>query len=292
MDTLYLDKEKLFDILKDLNVCSKQGLAERFDSTVGAHSLLMPFGGQFQRTPTQAMAAEIFTGSQICSLMSYGFDPFISESSPFRGAYIAVLDSLCKIIASGGNLKHCWLTLQEYFGKPGNNPEKWGLPFAALLGALKAQIDFNVAAIGGKDSMSGSFVDETGKNYDVPPTLISFAVCAAEVDKIISPEFKQAGSNVYILSPDYDSDDLPTTDSMENLFALIQELNENNKILSCYVPTFGGIPAAIFKMCIGNNLGFEFENNILFDDSRCKFIIELTEENENLCRLGDRKSVV
>ncbi len=134
--------------------------------------------------------------------------------------------------------------------------------------------------------MSGSFVDETGKNYDVPPTLISFAVCAAEVNKIISPEFKQAGSNVYILSPDYDSDDLPTTDSMKNLFALIQELNANNKILSCYVPTFGGIPAAIFKMCIGNNLGFEFENNILFDDSRCKFIIELTEENENLCRLG------
>ena len=280
-------QDKLFAILKDLNVCSKQGLSEIFDSTVGAHSLLMPFGGKFQKTPAQAMAAEIFTGSQICSLMSYGFDPFISESSPFRGAYIAVLDSLCKIIASGGNLKHCWLTLQEYFGKPGYNPEKWGLPFAALLGALRAQLDFNVAAIGGKDSMSGSFVDDTGKNYDVPPTLISFCVCAAEVDKIISPEFKRAGSNVYILSPDYDSDNLPTPDSMKNLFALIQELNANHKILSCYVPTFGGIHAAIFKMCLGNNLGFEFENNNLLDDSkRCKFIIELADENENLCRLG------
>ena len=279
-------REKLFALLKDLNVCSKQGLAERFDSTVGAHSILMPFGGKFQKTPAQAMAAEIFTGSQICSLMSYGFDPFISESSPFDGAYLAVLDSLCKIIASGGNLTHCWLTLQEYFGKPGTNPEKWGLPFAALLGALKAQLDFNVAAIGGKDSMSGSFVDENGKNYDVPPTLISFAVCAADVNKIISPEFKRAGSNVYILTPDYDDSDLPVPDSLKKIFAQIQELNDSGKILSCYVTTFGGILAGVFKMCIGNNLGFEFEKNILLDDRRCKFIIELADENNNLSRLG------
>jgi len=270
----------LRDILADLNVSSHRGLAERFDSTVGAHSVLMPFGGKFQKTPAQAMAAKIPVGNHetdTCSVMSWGFDPFISEKSAFNGAYSAVLESLCKIIATGANLKKCWLTFQEYFGKPGDNPERWGLPFGALLGALKAQLDFEVAAIGGKDSMSGSFTDINGKNLDVPPTLISFAVAVTDVKKILSPEFKHANSKVYLLEPEYDGRGLPLKDSMLKNFALIEELNSHGKILACSVPAFGGVKAAVFKMCLGNNLGFEFENKN-FDDNRGKFIIESNSE--------------
>ncbi len=267
-------------LLTDLNICSHRGLAERFDSTVGAHSVLMPFGGKFQKTPAQAMAAKIPVGNHetdTCSVMSWGFDPFISEKSTFNGAYLAVLESLCKIIAAGADLKKCWLTFQEYFGKPGDNPERWGLPFGALLGALKAQLDFEVAAIGGKDSMSGSFTDIDGKNLDVPPTLISFAAAVTDVKKILSPEFKRANSKVYILEPEYDGRGLPEKSSMLKNFALIEELNSQGKILSCYVPTFGGVKAAVFKMCLGNNLGFEFADKN-FDDKRGKFIIEADEE--------------
>ena len=274
-------RKKLFDSLRDLNVCSQRGLSERFDSTVGAHSVLMPFGGKFQRTPAQAMAAKIPVysgGTDTCSLMAFGFDPYISESSTFDGAYLAVLESLCKIIASGGDLTHCWLTLQEYFGKPGDNPERWGLVFGALLGALKAQIDFNVAAIGGKDSMSGSFMTQDGENLDVPPTLISFAVSVSHVDSIISPEFKRAGSRVILLEPEYNSRGIPEADSVKKIFALINELNSRKKILSCYVPTSGGILPAVFKMCLGNGLGFEFSDSVnLDDDRRAKFIIELAD---------------
>ena len=274
------------EILSDLNVCSKRGLAERFDSTVGAHSVLMPFGGKFQKTPAQSMSAKIPVGihgeTNTCSIMSWGFNPDISSQSTFEGAYLAVLESLCKIIASGGNLKKCWLTFQEYFGKPEQNSQKWGLPFSSLLGALKAQLDFEVAAIGGKDSMSGSFVDHEGINFDVPPTLISFAVSVADVKNIISPEFKKAGSKVVILSPDYDENNLPAKNSMLKIFDTIQALNSQGKILSCYVPTFGGVKAAIFKMCIGNNLGFEFENENLDG----KFILELSENNFDFPVLG------
>ena len=279
----------------NLNVCSQRGLAERFDSTVGAHSVLMPFGGKFQKTPAQAMAAKIPVGNHetdTCSVMSWGFDPYISEKSPFDGAYLAVLESLCKIIATGADLKKCWLTFQEYFGKPGDNPQRWGLPFGALLGALKAQLDFEVAAIGGKDSMSGSFTDIDGKNLDVPPTLISFAVAVTNVKKILSPEFKKAGSKVYILEPEYDERGLPVKDSMLKIFAKIEELNSQGKILACYVPTFGGVKTAVFKMCLGNNFGFEFLNkdfNLHYrqsSDQRGKFIVELSEDVEGLQILG------
>ncbi len=265
--------------LADLNACSHRGLAERFDSTVGAHSVLMPFGGKLQTTPAQAMAAKIPVGlreTDTCSVMAYGFDPYISEKSPFMGAYLAVVEALCKVIAAGGNLSQCWLTLQEYFGKPEHDPSRWALPFAALLGALKAQIDFNVAAIGGKDSMSGSFVDSDGKTIDVPPTLIAFAVSVADVNSIISPEFKRAGSRVVILEPEYDADGMPEKSSLLKIFSLIHSLN--GKILSCAVPTFGGIPAMVFKMCLGNNLGFEFTGKNIFDDRRGKFIVELPDD--------------
>ena len=275
-------------LLNDLNVCSHRGLAERFDSTVGAHSVLMPFGGKFQKTPAQAMAAKIPVGNhetEACSVMSWGFDPYISEKSTFDGAYLAVLESLCKIVATGADLKKCWLTFQEYFGKPGTNPERWGLPFGALLGALKAQLDFEVAAIGGKDSMSGSFTDINNKNHDVPPTLISFAVAVTNVKKILSPEFKRAGSKVYILTPEYDDRGVPLKNSMLKNFDEIQKLNSQGKILACSVPTFGGVKAAVFKMCLGNNFGFEFSKTD-FDDRRGKFIIEVADEKLDFPILG------
>lgn len=280
----------LREILKDLNVCSHRGLAERFDSTVGAHSVLMPFGGKFQKTPAQSMAAKIPVmnhETETCSVMSWGFDPFLSEKSTFDGAYMAVLESLCKIIATGANLKKCWLTFQEYFGKPADDPERWGLPFGALLGALKAQLDYEVAAIGGKDSMSGSFTDINGKNLDVPPTLISFAVAVTDVKKIISPEFKRAGSKVYVLEPEYDARNLPVKNSMLKNFDEIIKLNSQGKILACYVPTFGGVKAAVFKMCLGNNLGFELINkDFNFDGRRGKFIIETSEEIKEIKVFG------
>ena len=264
----------------ELNISSKRGLAERFDSTVGAHSVLMPFGGKFQKTPTQTMVAKIpvgFNETDTCSIMSYSFDPYTSSISPYSAGYMAVADSLSKIIASGGNLKHCWLSLQEFFGKPGDDPYKWGLPFAALLGALKAQLDFGVAAIGGKDSMSGSFVTSEGKNIDVPPTLISFAVSVADVHNIITPEFKRAGSRVILMEPEYDGMGAPVGASLLKIFDEIQRLNAAGKILSCYVPTFGGVRAAIFKMCLGNNLGFEYMRTD-FDNERCKFIVEVASD--------------
>ena len=268
--------------LDGLNTCSKRGLSGRFDSTVGSHTVLMPLGGKFQKTPVMAMCSKIpvsNNNTDTCSLMSFGFDPFLSEISPFDGAYIAVLESLCKIIAAGGNLKNCWLTLQEYFGKPEHDPERWGLPFAALLGALKAQIDYGVSAIGGKDSMSGTFIDD-GKILDVPPTLISFAVSVSKTKNILSPEFKQAGSRVIILRPEYDNRGLPLKTSVMKIFADLEAMNEKGKILACSVLSLDGMTAEVFRMCLGNNLGFfvsGYTEHALSDDEnlKCTFIAEI-----------------
>ena len=271
--------------LGDLNVCSRRGLSERFDSTVGANSVLMPLGGKFQKTPAQIMAAKIpGSNSDKCSLMSWGFDPYLSESSAFDGAYCAIVEALCKLIAGGGTLSNCWLTLQEYFGKPEHDPERWGLPFAALLGALRAQIDFGVAAIGGKDSMSGTFETEAGR-LDVPPTLIAFAVSVSDTKHVISAEFKRAGSHVVLLTPKYDSFGIPDKNSLLEIFATIQRLNSECKLLACATPTNGGVCAQVFKMCLGNNLGFEFTADIPDDELRGRFILELA-DCEGLPELG------
>ena len=286
---------KFPECLANLNNCSGRGLSERFDSTVGGHTVLMPFGGKFQKTPIMAMCAKIpgtspaLTGSamretDVCSLMSYGFDPYLSENSPFDGAYTAVLESLCRIAACGGDLSHCWLTLQEYFGKPENDPERWGLPFGALLGALKAQIDYGVGAIGGKDSMSGTFTGSDGKRLDVPPTLIAFAVSISNVSRIISPEFKRSGSKVIILQPEYDSRGLPVKDSMLKIFADIKAMNENGKILACSFVSSEGIESAIFCMCLGNNLGFEFSH--VPESSRGVFIAEVEDDSHDYPVVG------
>ena len=267
-------------MVSDLNVCSRKGLSERFDSTIGAGSVLMPFGGKYQMTPTQAMAAKIpVLGAETttCSVMSYGYNPFITEKNPFLGAYTAVVESVAKVIAAGGNTDSCYLTFQEYFERLGTSPERWGKPLAALLGALVAQINLGIAAIGGKDSMSGSF-----ENIDVPPTLVSFAVSIGKTGNIISPEFKKAGSKVVFIPQQTESSGLLNNDKLLENFKLVQQLIADDKVLSAWTPAVGGIAEGIFKMCIGNGFGFEvdpsFDEDLLFDYQYGSFILELAED--------------
>src|SRR5699024_7270154 len=199
----------------DLNACSKRGLVERFDSTIGAGTVLMPFGGKYQRTPIQAMANKISLEkgeTDDCSVMAWGYDPYITEKNPYAGAYLAVLESVSKLIATGAAFNDVYLSFQEYFEKLGKDPDTWGQPTAALLGALDAQIGLEVAAIGGKDSMSGTFED-----MHVPPTLVSFAVTTAKTGDIVSPEFKKAGHDVYLLRSDRNENGLPDTESLKQL---------------------------------------------------------------------------
>ncbi len=264
----------------DLNICSKKGLSERFDSTIGSGTVLMPFGGKYQQTPIQAMVHKIsvekgFTDT--CSYMSWGYNPFISEKSPYHGAYLAVVESVSKLIAAGAKFEDVYLTFQEYFEKPAKDSKRWGKPMAALLGAFKAQMDFEIASIGGKDSMSGSFED-----IDVPPTLVSFAVTTGSINEVISPEFKCAGNKVVILKPEYDKNGLPASDSLKSIFDTVYSLNKKGIVLSCYTPTYGGIAEAIMKMSFGNGIGFNFSNllslNDIFGYNYGAFILELKED--------------
>lgn len=274
-------------LLSDINVCSKRGLSERFDSTIGAGTVLMPFGGKFQLTPIQAMVQKISVEKKEtnnCSLMSYGFNPFIMEKSPYHGAYFSVIESVCKLIATGSNFKEIYLTFQEYFEKLGKDKNRWGKPLAALLGAFKAQKELGICAIGGKDSMSGSF-----ENINVPPTLVSFAISTAKTEDIVSPEFKKSKNKVYLIKPKYDKNGLPEAKSLLSIFYKINNLTKNKKILSCYTLTYGGIAEAVYKMCIGNGFGFEYNSKIslkdIFKYNYGGFIIE-TEENIDEIYLG------
>ncbi len=240
--------------LKQLNVCSKKGLVERFDSTIGAGTVLMPFGGKNQSTPAEGMAAKIpvLRGDTTTgTLMSFGFDPYISKRSPFHGAVNAVVESVAKIVAMGGNYKNIRLTLQEYFEKPGNDPAKWGKPFCALMGAFYAQMNLKIPAIGGKDSMSGTF-----KELNVPPTLVSFAVCTANVKKVLSPEFKKAGSFVALVEIKRDSLGLPDLEHLKETYTKIHEFILKGRVLSAFSIKSGGIAEAISKMSFGNDIGF------------------------------------
>ncbi|MEG1190097.1 MAG: phosphoribosylformylglycinamidine synthase [Oscillospiraceae bacterium] len=275
-------------LVSDLNVCSKRGLSERFDSTIGAGSVLMPFGGVFQQTPIQAMVHKISreTGdTSTCSLMSYGFNPFISEKSPYHGAYLAVVESVSKLVATGASFEDVYLSFQEYFEKPLRDSRRWGKPLSALLGAFMAQKDLGVAAIGGKDSMSGSF-----EKLDVPPTLISFAVTTDNVKNIISPEFKAAGHRVCLLCPDYDENGLPTAKSLLENFKTVSYLVRSGSVRSAYTPTLGGVAEGIFKMCIGYGAGFEFDENLSLDElfgyRYGSFILELSGSEELGTTLG------
>ncbi|MBQ4243913.1 MAG: phosphoribosylformylglycinamidine synthase [Clostridia bacterium] len=266
----------------DLNVCSKRGLSERFDSTIGAGTVMMPFGGKNQITPSLAMVNKISVekkNTDTVSLMSWGYNPFIAEKSPYHSAYLAVVESVSKLISAGAEFKDVYLTFQEYFEKPMQSPERWGKPLSALLGAFKAQMEYGIAAIGGKDSMSGTF-----ENIDVPPTLVSFAVTTDCNKNIITPEFKGAGHKVVLLTPDYDENNLPVADSVKSIFSTVTGLIRQGKVLSAYTPGFGGIAEAVMKACFGNSVGFDYDANIsikdIFSYSYGSFILELNCEDD------------
>jgi len=272
--------ENMKKIAEDLNTCSKRGLAERFDSTIGAGTVLMPFGGKYQLTPAQAMVQKISVEkkhTEDCSLMAFGYNPYISEKSPFHGAYLAVVESICKLIACGAEWKDVYLTFQEYFERLGKDSKRWGKPFSALLGAFKAQMGLQVAAIGGKDSMSGTFED-----LDVPPTLVSFAVTTAKTSDIISPEFKTPGNKILLLTPEHDETMLPKTESLLAIFSIVKELIRSGICVSCYTPGMGGVGEAIMKMAFGNGLGADLNDLLdveaLFQYRYGSFVLEVTED--------------
>ena len=277
------------NLADDLNVCSKRGLSERFDSTIGAGTVLMPFGGKNQSTPIQAMVNKISVEKKhtdTCSVMAWGYNPFISEKSPYHGAYLAVVESVSKLIAAGAKFRDVYLTFQEYFEKPRKDGKRWGKPLAALLGAFDAQKNLEIAAIGGKDSMSGTF-----ENIDVPPTLVSFAVTDSNVNNIVSPEFKKGEHKVVWIKPETDKNGLPVTASLLDCFDKVTELVRSGDALSVYTPCYGGIAEAVMKMGFGNDIGFRFADGIKLDDifgySYGSFIVELANDKNIGIALGE-----
>lgn len=276
------------DLAGDLNVCSKRGLSERFDSTIGAGTVLMPFGGIKQRTPNQAMVNLIAVENghtDTCSLMAWGYNPYIAEASPYHSAYLAVVESVSKLVASGASFEEVYLSFQEYFEKPMREPKRWGKPMAAVLGAFKAQKELGVAAIGGKDSMSGTF-----ENIDVPPTLVSFAVTTEDVKNIISPEFKGVDHNVVMLTPEKDADGLPKAESLKKIYEAVHQGVKDGTIVSAYTPGFGGAAEAVLKMTMGNGIGFKFaagfDLDTIFGYNYGGMILELN-SSDSLIFYGD-----
>jgi len=272
-----VNEQELKSLMGSLNICSQKGLVDRFDSCIGAGTIIAPFGGKYCATPVQAMAAKIpvLDGeTKTCSIMSWGFDPLISEASPYRGAIFAVVHSVAKIIAAGGSRKKCWLTFQEYFERLRDDPLRWGKPASALLGALNAQIGLETAAIGGKDSMSGSFSLAGGGELNVPPTLVSFAVSTAKIDSIITPEFKKANSYVYLLKPPFQVYEKIDFAVLREYFNSAEKLAAEGKFLSCWASGSGGSAEAIVKMCMGNKIGFTAENELFTGEGFCGFIVE------------------
>ncbi len=278
----------LRDLAQDLNVCSRQGLSERFDSTIGAGTVLMPFGGRDQRTPVQAMVQKISLErghTDDCSLMSWGYNPYISEKDPYRGAYLAVIESVSKLIATGAAFEDVYLTFQEYFERLRREPARWGKPLAALLGAFAAQMALGIGAVGGKDSMSGSF-----EQMDVPPTLVSFAVTTEKTGAIVSNECKRAGGKLVLLAPAYGADGLPETASLLAVYETVHALLSSGKAVAAYTPGFGGAAEAALKMCIGNGFGCRFEESLpletLFGYRYGAFVLEVLPEVEEGTLLG------
>ena len=281
-------KDNYMALADDLNICSKRGLGERFDSTIGAGTVLMPYGGKYQLTPIQAMVQKVSMEKKHtddCSFMSWGYNPFITEQSPFHGAYLAVVESVSKLIASGASFKDVYLTFQEYFEKPGTDGKRWGKPLSALLGAFEAQKNLGIAAIGGKDSMSGSF-----EELDVPPTLVSFAVTTDKLENVTSPEFKEAGHKVVYFAPEYDTNGLPVTESFVEVMNKVTALVHDKKAVAIYTPCIGGIAEAVMKMCFGNGLGFKYDDKVnmkdLFAFKAGTFVVEVTEDVEGAVVLG------
>jgi phosphoribosylformylglycinamidine synthase len=253
-------KEAWLENLQDLNVCSQKGLAERFDSTVGAASVLMPFGGKTQTTPSEGMVAKIpvLSGDTTTgTIMTFGYNPFLTQWSPFHGALYAVLEGVAKVVALGGDFSKIRLTLQEYFPKLGQEPGKWGMPTSALLGAYYAQKRFGIPAIGGKDSMSGTFED-----LEVPPTLVSFAVCPVQVNKVVSQEFKGTNNPVIMLAVPKDSARIPDFKVAKLIYKKVHQYIQQDKVAAAHTIKTGGIGEAISMMCFGNKVGFRFAKNI------------------------------
>ncbi|MBQ8159276.1 MAG: phosphoribosylformylglycinamidine synthase [Clostridia bacterium] len=272
-------RELLTALASDLNVCSKRGLSERFDSTIGAGSVLMPFGGKHQLTPVQAMVQKVSVEkghTDDCTLMAFGYDPLLASASPYHGAYQAVVESVSRLIATGASFEDVYLTFQEYFPHPGHDGKRWSQPLAALLGAFQAQIDLGIAAIGGKDSMSGTFED-----LDVPPTLVSFAVTSAKTGDILPNPFRQSGHRVYLLKAAETVDHLPEKESLKQLYSRVHTAMQQGQILSAWVPGMGGVAEGVMKMAFGNGIGFRFEDttdrDTIFLPQRGTFLVEVSD---------------
>ena len=253
-------KEKWLNTLADLNTCSQKGLVEMFDGSIGAGSVFMPYGGKYQLTETQSMVAKVPVQNgktETVTMMSYGFDPYVSSWSPYHGAVYAVTESVARIVAAGGDFSKIRFTFQEYFRRMSEDPKRWSQPFAALLGAYDAQLGFGLPSIGGKDSMSGTFND-----IDVPPTLVSFAVDVAKQKDVITPEFKVPGSKLVWIRMPKDAYDLPEYEKLMDLYSRVHEDIQNGRIISAYALDRHGIAAAVSKMAFGNKLGVKIEHNL------------------------------
>ena len=274
------EKDKLLAKLSQLNICMERGLVERFDGSIGASSVFMPFGGKNQLTPTQVMAATLPSSRGQCStasVMSFGFDPYLSEENPFLGASSAVIESVSKLVAAGCDYKTAYLTFQEYFQRLNKDPEKFGQPFSALLGAYKAQEALHIAAIGGKDSMSGNF-----NELHVPPTLVSFAIAPEEADHLISPEFKEPNHPVYLFDAVYAPDGSPDYDAIQTVWETVAGFIREGKVVSAWALTAGGVAEAIAKMAVGNDIGFALDSVYpsqgLYIKNYGGILVEATEE--------------
>ncbi len=253
-------RQKWLDTLRDLNVCSQKGLVEMFDSSIGAGSVLMPYGGKYQKTETQTMIAKLPVLQGKCdtvTMMSYGFDPYLSSWSPYHGAIYAVIESVAKIVASGGDYRKIRFTFQEYFRRMTEDPHRWSQPFAALLGAYSAQLGLGLPSIGGKDSMSGTF-DE----IDVPPTLVSFAVDIAKQGDVVTPELKKAGNKLVLLRIGHDAYDLPDYEEIKAQYGKFHEDTKAGRIISACALDGHGIAAALSRMAFGNGLGVKLEHSL------------------------------
>ena len=271
--------ERLGALVRDLNVCSNKGLSERFDSTIGAATALMPFGGARQLTPAMAMVAKlpVFGETSTVSGMAWGFNPYLTAANPFVGSYVAVVESVAKLAAAGFAREDMYLTFQEYFEKLRDEPERWGKPAAAVLGALMAQVDLGVGAIGGKDSMSGSF-----EQLDVPPTLVSFATAVGSIDRVTSPEFKGAGHRVARIAPAAYDGVVPEAAGLLEAIAVVECLIGEGAALAVSTPGYGGTAEALFKMCVGNGIGLTLDEAVtadeLFAPAYGSFLVELADD--------------
>lgn len=271
-------KENWLNLLQDINIASQQGLAECFDSTIGAGTVLMPFGGRFQKTPVQGMVAKlpVLKGqTTTASIMTHGYDPYLACWSPFHGAQYAIVSAVSKLVALGGDYKKAYLTLQEYFEKLGTNEESWGKATAALLGAYQAQKELEIGAIGGKDSMSGTFMDLT-----VPPSLIAFAITTADTSEVISPELKEANNPLVFAKLTHKEDETPNWEVFRNICETIHTLNAKGYIKSCYSVGKGGVAEAVVKMALGNRIGVDITALDLdvFNAEYGSFILEISEK--------------